>query len=72
MIEPYKFANGKVYGEPDRTPVPTKTYASPIRLSLAERARLARRRKEADPEWANRSKESRRFLLELDAKEQMT
>lgn len=69
MIEPYRFANGETYGEPDRTPAPSRK-PPPPRLSLGERARLAKRRREMDPEsWAARSPESRRFLIELDAKE---
>ena len=69
-IPPYTFANGDTHGEPDRTPAPASAHAPPPpRVTLAERARLARRRRETDPEWANRSKASRKRLLDLDARE---
>ncbi|GAB3434779.1 hypothetical protein GCM10027517_03210 [Phycicoccus ginsengisoli] len=70
-MEPYRFASGEAYGEPERPsaaparPVPTRR-----RGAFAERVRLVQRRRAMDPLWGQRSPEERRRLLDQDQRDE--
>lgn len=75
-IEPYRYASGEVHGddpEVDPWDDPTKT-PGPARHPGRQPARgrgtstlvLRARRAKTDPDWASRSKETQRLLLEID------
>jgi hypothetical protein len=75
-MEPYVRQDGTVWGEePTKSPAPatTRSWSATSRgrdqNNLARRARLARERAKVDPQWAERSPESRRRLLDLDVQE---
>ncbi|GAA1920262.1 hypothetical protein [Nocardioides marmoribigeumensis] len=77
MIEPYRYANGEVHGGPPEPPDPwsgTETpslaaESSPRRGRGTSRLVLRARRVRDDPQWASRSPESKRRLLDLDERE---
>lgn len=66
--EPYRLQDGTDWGEVDK-PVPTYGSHQPRRFSLAERVRLAARRRKVDPSWSEKSPQSRRLLLDRDREE---
>lgn len=68
-LPPYQFANGDAYGEPE-APVATGPRSSTDRPRRApNRLQLAARRARIDPLWKDRTRASRRLLLDLDAAE---
>lgn len=67
-IEPYRYANGEVHGATE-TPSPGAE-SSPRRGRATSALALRVRRRKTDPLWAERSEESRRRLLALDAAEE--
>lgn len=71
-MKPYTYANGEVHGDdPTKTPDLAQQSGRPARgrATFAQRARLAARRAALDPNWASRSPESKRRLLDLDLRE---
>lgn len=77
-IEPYVYRDGTVLGGPPEPPDPwdgDPETPGPVAESSPRRGRgtsplaLAARRRRTDPLWASRSPESKRMLLDLDARE---
>ncbi|MGN6253357.1 MAG: hypothetical protein ACTHNS_16255 [Marmoricola sp.] len=76
-MRPYTYASGELHGDelaanvrPDLADAPNPGAAPVTRSrrssSLARRARRAR----TDPDWATRSEESKRLLLDVDARDE--
>ncbi len=72
--EPYRYASGDLHGEPDPVkypPIPDLAMApSPPRGRTANNFARRAIRAKTDPHWRERSAESKRLLLALDAEDE--